>query len=354
MREVIEAFSSRIRSPLYGYFLISVIALNWKALFYLFFANEKVTHRIVYFEEHTSFATLLGYPLLFAALFTILYPWLNYAFLYLCRKPTELRNTVQAQSDHNLIIRKQEMEEVRSRLLKVRENDLIDRVKRNELLNEIKDTEARDKLSEDIEKLRQGSDGSTTSAKDKEEALGVLEYRLKIEEGFEGITAITQRITASLTKDITPKIELAGKAMVLKGNTTKKQIQTMKKLASDIRGFVKLVEESNDEYKIMLRDVRVGLDALLSNVDASNPESKYELEQLINSLTSTVKSAKEGVTGVLGLIHTINNLPLIEAEFDGAKASMSLELQNFANNIKDTIKILQDASYDAAQRAGVL
>ena len=221
-------------------------------------------------------------------------------------------------------------------------------------MNDIKDIETREKLSEDIEKLRQTSDESTSTARDKEEALGVLEYRLKIEEGFEGITAITQRVTASLTENITPKVELAGKAMVLKGNTTKKQVQTMINLASDIRVFVKLVKESNAKYSDMLKDIEIGLDALLFDKDVSNSESATEVKALIQSLTTTVEAAKEGKVGVLGLVDTINNLPLIESEFDKAKNNMAFELKGFADNVEKTINILTKASYEAAEKIGVL
>lgn len=158
MKEIFEAIGSRIKSPLFGYVMIAFIAINWRSLFYLIASDVTAIERIKYFEENTTVNSLIFLPVIFAAFGAIIYPWINAIFLYLCKKPTELRNSIQALSEHSLLIKKQELEEVRSELLKKREQELIDRAKRDEELESLEDTETKEKIKDEIERLRKEKD----------------------------------------------------------------------------------------------------------------------------------------------------------------------------------------------------
>lgn len=155
MKEILEAFGTRIKSPLFGYAVIAFVAINWRPLFYLIVADETAIERISYFENNTTYYSLFLLPIFIAAIGAILYPWLNYVFLYLCKKPTDLRNSVQALSEHTLLLKKQELEEARSTLLAKKERELIERAKRDEELESIEDSDAKERIKFEIEKLRE-------------------------------------------------------------------------------------------------------------------------------------------------------------------------------------------------------
>lgn len=154
MKEIIEAFASRIKSPVFGYLVLFWTVFNWRPLFYLFFSDTAIDDRLSHFDKLTDHYSLAILPLCVAAIMAVTYPWINLVFLYLCKKPIDLRNFLQAESEHKLLIRKKELEEVRSALLATKERILIDRAKRDEEILSIADKETKEKLQQEITKYR--------------------------------------------------------------------------------------------------------------------------------------------------------------------------------------------------------
>jgi len=163
MKEFLEALGTRIKSPVLSYYSLSLVAFNWKPIFYLFFHNGEVIDRFTYFDAETSFTTLIIFPVLMASGLSLIYPWINYVFLNLCSKPTDLKNVLQARSEHKLIVKKTELEEARARLLATTEKELIGRAKRDEELKGIEDNGLREKLKTEIDVLRTERDKLTSS-----------------------------------------------------------------------------------------------------------------------------------------------------------------------------------------------
>ena len=110
MKDIIEPIGNRIKSPIYGYALLALFAVNWKSFFYLFLSESNVIDRVDYFEKSTSFYTLLLIPILFSVLSLIVQPWLSYLFQYVSQKPVALKNVMLADQNHVLSIKKQELE----------------------------------------------------------------------------------------------------------------------------------------------------------------------------------------------------------------------------------------------------
>lgn len=158
MKDIVDEIDSRIKSPLFGYFIFSLVATNWSELFYLFLHKAEVPKRIGYFEENTSVLTLFFYPFLVAAAYAIIYPWLQYLSVLFGVKPTSLKNNLQARSEHSLLIEKQKLEEARSELLKNAETELIERAKRDSSLDEIENEDVRETLKSEIDQLRKERD----------------------------------------------------------------------------------------------------------------------------------------------------------------------------------------------------
>ncbi|WP_045857957.1 hypothetical protein [Teredinibacter purpureus] len=158
MKDIIDEIDSRIKSPLFGYFLFSLIAFNWEEMFYLVVDIGSVSKRIEYFHNGTNLYSLLIYPFLVASVYAIAYPWLSYLFMRLSTKPAELKNSLHAESEHKFLTKKQDLEKTRSELLRSAEVELIERAKRDAELGEIEDEGIREKLQTEIEQLRQDRD----------------------------------------------------------------------------------------------------------------------------------------------------------------------------------------------------
>ncbi|MDH5919033.1 hypothetical protein [Vibrio splendidus] len=167
MKEIIQALESRIKSPLSGYFSIAFMLCNWRELFFLLADKGTAIERIEYFTNNTSHETLLWYPLLVSIIYTIAYPWLNLAFLYLCRKPTDLRNTLQANSEHKLLVEKNKLESLRSEYLATAEKSLIDQAKRDLEIERIEDESIKQNVQSSIDSLRNTSPSSLVESEVK-------------------------------------------------------------------------------------------------------------------------------------------------------------------------------------------
>lgn len=170
MKEIFEAFGTRIRSPFFGYFALSLFSLNWKAIFILTMSDEKINVRIAQFEKLTSIGSLVWYPIALAILISIVYPWIQYFFLFLASKPTNLKNILQSKSEHILLIEKKKFEQERLQLLSLQEEAVIDQAKRDKIVDEIEDEDIKDTVKKKLESLREESfmDEKEKSRQEKE------------------------------------------------------------------------------------------------------------------------------------------------------------------------------------------
>lgn len=170
MKEILEAFGTRIRSPFFGYFALSLFSLNWKAIFILTMSDEKINVRIAEFEKLTSVGSLIWYPIALAILISIVYPWIQYFFLFLASKPTNLKNILQSKSEHILLMEKKKFEQERLQLLSIQEEAVIDQAKRDKIVEEIEDEDIKDTVKKKLESLREDSfvDEKEKSRRDKE------------------------------------------------------------------------------------------------------------------------------------------------------------------------------------------
>ena len=174
MKEILEAFGTRIRSPFFGYFALSLFSINWKAILILTMSDNTINDRIKEFELSTSINSLLWYPIALAILISIVYPWIQYFFLLFASKPTDLKNKLQSKSEHNLLTEKKKFEQERLKLLSIQEEAVIDQAKRDKLVEEIEDEEIKDNVKKKLEFLREES-----FMKEKEQSIREKEDNVK-------------------------------------------------------------------------------------------------------------------------------------------------------------------------------
>lgn len=158
VKEIFESIEARIKTPFFGYFLFSLVAFNWDSFFYLFFDDGAASTRIDYFKKETNWISVIFYPTITACAYTIFYPWLIYILTLSASKPNQLKNNLQIESEHNTLLKKQELENTRSQFFKEMEEELINRAKRDEDLSDIENEATKEKLKDEIEKLRADRD----------------------------------------------------------------------------------------------------------------------------------------------------------------------------------------------------
>ncbi|WP_369920104.1 hypothetical protein AB8E32_17380 [Marinomonas polaris] len=165
MKDIFEAIETRVKSPVFGYFVLSMLAVNWKPFFFLFFDDSSVTSRFSYFDLHSSYTTLLVYPALLAALYSIIYPWIQYTFIWISSKPAHLKNLQTLTAEHKRLIEQQKLENVRNEQKKEAELEVIERAKRDQkVAEEITDEETREKVQSEIDEIRQNPHPSSSDA----------------------------------------------------------------------------------------------------------------------------------------------------------------------------------------------
>lgn len=189
MKEILEAFGTRIRSPFFGYFALSFFSLNWKAIFILTMSDKTINLRITEFEKLTSAGSLVWYPIALAILISIVYPWIQYFFLFLASKPTNLKNILQSKSEHILLIEKKKFEQERLQLLSLQEEAVIDQAKRDKIVEEIEDEDIKDTVKKKLESLREESfmDENEKSRIEKENSIkSLMEMATKYRDALNG------------------------------------------------------------------------------------------------------------------------------------------------------------------------
>jgi hypothetical protein len=161
MKEIFDAFNSRLKSPVFGYFIMAFLVINWKVLFYLFASDSTIEDRFTYFDVHTNTFSLLFQPLIIGICGAIFYPWISLLFIWLVRRPIELRQLIHLTSQNKLLIKEKEFEETRGKLLATKEKELIERVKRDEEIKSLPDDRLRKDLQKQIEDLREQLDDNS-------------------------------------------------------------------------------------------------------------------------------------------------------------------------------------------------
>lgn len=191
-KEFFEALENRVKSPVFGSILVSFIAINWKELFFLFFANIPVVERLNYFDDGTDVISLLVLPFIIGTVIAIIAPWVKFGGTYVARLPVQKTKSIQNTMVHQLLVEKQKLEETRRSYQASKEQTLIEQAKRDqEVKNQIDNEQIRHELEEKLSAFRESvetkmnstkSDNNDTSTKISDENLRQIKI---IEERIE-------------------------------------------------------------------------------------------------------------------------------------------------------------------------
>lgn len=65
LKEVIEAASNRVRSPILGMIALVYFYLNWKPLFLLMLSDEPAEKRLQLFDQYSDWKNGVLFPIIF-------------------------------------------------------------------------------------------------------------------------------------------------------------------------------------------------------------------------------------------------------------------------------------------------
>lgn len=157
MKELVEAFYSRLRAPLVGNFFLGVLILNWNHFYLLLFSSKEASQRVSEFEQQFNVLTFALLPIVFALVFSLAQPFLSLFGAWTAYWPTHWKRLLQLRSDTDFEDRKQELELHRRKRIGEIEEQLIGQAERDQTVAEIEDDEARQKLQEQIDELRKNA-----------------------------------------------------------------------------------------------------------------------------------------------------------------------------------------------------
>ncbi len=179
MREVVEAVDARLKAPYFGYALLAFIALNWRGFFVLVLAEGSPEEKLSLFDAHTDIFTLAIYPLVIGVLVAASAHWLKYFFGCIERKPRELLDNLELEAQHKKNIKQTQLEQSRSELFAVKEQELIERAKRDNQVADIEDSEAKQKLIAQLNIIRAERDRLSQELQEKQHPVNYLSSEAK-------------------------------------------------------------------------------------------------------------------------------------------------------------------------------
>ena len=182
IKEIFDALNSRIRSPIFGSIALAFAAINWKALYFLIFANTTATARLEYFESNTSFWTAIFWPICAGLIFALASPWIALFSTWAAEIPTTRRKIRHARSAETLLREKYTLEQARLALREQQEDARIEAAIRDEKIKKISDPDIRGDLQREIEKFRHNSTISeeVSSIQNSNDADTKLEQQLSL------------------------------------------------------------------------------------------------------------------------------------------------------------------------------
>ena len=78
LKEYVDGLLTRIRSPIIASISISFALFNWKAIYFLLFAEVPALERLAYVEKHTSSLTAIVAPIFLGIVIALIIPYINW------------------------------------------------------------------------------------------------------------------------------------------------------------------------------------------------------------------------------------------------------------------------------------
>lgn len=125
--KIFDEFRSHVRSPIWGTIGLYVILLNWKAFYYLLFADVSVPEKFSFWDENVSHKWLIYYPLALGVVSVVTVPWIRLGFTWVNMSADLKLHNIQSTHRNEKKIHDRAEED---KLEEAIENQKIERTKR--------------------------------------------------------------------------------------------------------------------------------------------------------------------------------------------------------------------------------
>jgi hypothetical protein len=156
-----EAITERVKSPFLGSILLAFIAFNWKAIFYVIFADKTVVEKFAYWDLYTSTNTKLLYPIIAGSVFALVIPYISSLFAFLIEWPISKSRIRDENTAHKIAIQKIRNQQ---KLENEREEVVASKVRQEEELEKIKDKDIRAAVKENLNEIKDNLKNSNFKA----------------------------------------------------------------------------------------------------------------------------------------------------------------------------------------------
>ena len=191
-------------------------------------------------------------------------------------------------------------------------------------------------VTKDIPNFNQVESESTEEG----EELGILDYQLDMENSFSELTKITEEVGLKLANELTPEIVSTTEKFTSKNITTRQQREIVQNLAIHMEDYARFLKPRNEKYKLLLNKIETSLEYLLSgSANYQTDKEKEDITSFIEILNSMEQSAFDGRQGFSGMLETQKKLPKIEKSFNRSNKFMQAQVEQFIENIDQTISI---------------
>lgn len=153
LKDLLESMSQRLKSPIIGYVITSFILVNWKPFFVLI-SGEEVQSKFKYFDDNTSFISLVILPFIFGVTVALAAPWISLLGAMWAELPTRKRKILSLRSSYEIAILRNRLSYEQS--LKV--DSIIKSAKQDVEVKRIDDEEIRSIVEKRIEEMRNSFD----------------------------------------------------------------------------------------------------------------------------------------------------------------------------------------------------
>jgi hypothetical protein len=184
------------------------------------------------------------------------------------------------------------------------------------------------------------SPAAPRESKVSEGGLGLFDYLIMLEDGFDELTKLVTGVGGKLELELTPQITEASKELTSDNLTTKQRREIIRKLATHVHEYSTFLVPTNANYRRLMKDIESALENMLSgNFDFADEKSASELQSFLDGLATLQTSENSVREQFVTLIDTMESLPKMEKDFNRANQFMISQLKGFVDNVDQTVSV---------------
>lgn len=150
IKEIIVAYFQRIRTPVLGSIILVFVAVNWKAIYFVLFAEVSPELKFIHWDEHTDQNSLYFIPAWIGAGIAIGGPFLSLFSSYLVAWPVNEARLLTQESAHKISLQKANHQQ---QIGEYKEALLASKVRQQFELEKIDDEKAKKEVLEELDNI---------------------------------------------------------------------------------------------------------------------------------------------------------------------------------------------------------